>query len=322
MTLSGPGALLDRRLLFVTGKGGTGKSTVTAALGDLAASLGKRTLLVEVDAKGNLTDFFEHPRVGFDPVEIRPNLFAMTMNTEDSLAEYLRIFLGMGRVSRIGVLSRIFDFIANAAPGVKEILTVGKIAYEATLMQGEEPKWDLIVVDAAPTGRIVGQLDAPAAINDLFEVGMVHDQTHWMREVLADPSLTALVIVATPEEMPVAESIELYHSCQSLDVHPQAIIVNRVLPELFTTSEEALFENLANGAPAEFLREKLGGDPEPVIDAARLAVRLRRSRVDHVRHLREAVPLPTLYVPYMFVRDYGQRSTNLVADAMRQEMGL
>ncbi len=121
-------ALLDRRLVFVTGKGGTGKSTVAAALGDLCASMGKRTLLVEVDARGNLTDFFEHARVGFAPEEIRPDLYCMTMNTEDSLEEYLTIFLKMGRVSRLSILSRVFDFIANAAPGLRIRLRFAVVA--------------------------------------------------------------------------------------------------------------------------------------------------------------------------------------------------
>lgn len=295
---------------------------MTAALGDLAASLGKRTLLVEVDARGNLTDFFEHDRVGYVPEEIRPNLYCMTMNTEDSLEEYLTIFLKMGRVSRLSILSRIFDFIANAAPGVKEILTIGKIAYEATLMQGGSRKWDLIIIDAAPTGRIVGQLDAPAAINELFEVGMVREQTDWMREILADPRITALAIVATPEEMPVTESIELYQTTRTLDVSLQAVFVNRVLPELFTTTEEETFENMRQPEPARLIQDSVQGEIDPVFEAARLAVKLRRSRVEHIRRLRTEIPVPTIFVPYLFVRDHGQRSTRLVAQAIREEMGL
>ncbi|MFN8104157.1 MAG: ArsA family ATPase [Acidimicrobiia bacterium] len=314
--------LLGRQLLFVTGKGGTGKSTIAAAIGELAASLGKRTLMVEVDAKGNLTDFFEHPRVGFEPAEIRPGLWAMTMNTEDSLREYLQIFLKMGMVSRIGPLSSIFEFVANAAPGVKEILTVGKIAYEATLTEGVDFKWDLIVVDAAPTGRIVGQLDAPAAINELFEVGMVRTQTDWMREVLADPNRTALLIVATPEEMPVAETIELYHATEALDVRLAGVVVNRVLPELFTTAEEGVFDHLGDVDAMGVIEDVTGGPVGPVLEAARLAVTLRRTRVEHIRRLREGVPLPMLYVPYLFTRSHGKRATRLVADALAAEMGL
>lgn len=321
-TLTVGEGLLDRQLLFVTGKGGTGKSSVTAALGELGASLGKRTLLVEVDAKGNLTDFFEHGSAGFTPEEVRPGLWCMTMNTEDSLQEYMQIFLKMGRLPRIGVLAKVFDFIANAAPGVKEILTVGKIAYEAIRTRGTGREWDLIVVDAAPTGRIVGQLDAPAAINELFEVGMVRDQTDWMREVLADPQRTGIVIVATPEEMPVTETIELYEHTKSLDVKLAAVVVNRVLPELFTTAEQATFDALGDEEPAAVLSAAVDGDPAPLFDAARLAVRMRRSRVEHIRRLQAAVPLPTLFVPQLFLRTHGQRSTRLIAENLQAELGL
>ena len=117
--------LLDRRLLFVTGKGGVGKTTVAAAIALLAASRGKRTLVGEVDAKGNLADFFSVEPTGWKPREVQPNLFAMSMDTEESLKEYLRLQLRVPLLARLGPLARTFDFLASAAPGVREILTVG-----------------------------------------------------------------------------------------------------------------------------------------------------------------------------------------------------
>ncbi|MBW3668060.1 MAG: ArsA family ATPase [Actinobacteria bacterium] len=309
--------LLDRRLLFVTGKGGVGKTTVAAALASLAAQHGKRTLLCEIDAKGNLADFFETGPTRFEPREVQPNLWAMSMDTEESLKEYLSINLKLPVMARIGPLARIFEFVATAAPGVKEILTVGKLTYEV-----REQQYDLVVVDAVATGHIVGQLAAPQAINELVQVGLVRQQTHWMLDILGDAARTGLVIVATPEEMPVNETIELAGRVRAgTNVDLAAVVVNRVLPELFGRGEEEVFERLAAPEHANVLDTVLGGDASPILDAARLAVTLRRTRAGHLGHLREHVDVPLLYVPYLFARTHGLRSTNQIAEALSQELG-
>ena len=311
--------LLDRRLLFVTGKGGVGKSTTAAALGLLSAQRGRRTLVVEVDAKGDLGDFFETPRPGFDPKRVAPNLWAMSMDTEASLREYLHLQLRLPAVAPLGPLARAFDFVATAAPGVREILTVGKIGWEV-----RERHYDLVVVDAAATGHIVGQLTAPAAINELVRVGQVREQTGWLADLLADHTVTGLVVVATPEEMPVNETIELVDRMKAetrIDV--AAIVVNRVLPELFSGADEEIFERLREPALTARLAGVAGGPVGSVLEAARLAVTLRRTRAGHLERLRASIDaaVPLLYVPYLFTRGHGLRTTGQVADALGDELG-
>lgn len=311
--------LLDRRLLFVTGKGGVGKTTVAAALGLLAAQRGRRTLVCEGDAKGNLAELFETGPTGFREREVQPGLWAMAMDTDESLKEYLRINLRLPMTARIGPLARIFDFAATAAPGVKEILTVGKPVYEV-----REGHYDLVVVDAVATGHIVGQLAAPRTVDRLVKVGLVRQQTHWMLDIMGDPARTGLVIVATPEEMPVNETIELAgRVATETDVDLAAVVVNRVLPELFGRGEEEVFERLCEAAPAATLSDAVGagGDVGPVLEAARLAVSLRRTRVAHIERLRDHVDAPVLYVPELFNRSHGLRSTHQVAEALGQELG-
>ncbi|GAC1530564.1 MAG: hypothetical protein NVS3B12_05260 [Acidimicrobiales bacterium] len=313
------GDLLDRKLVFVTGKGGVGKTTVAAGLALLASQRGKRTLVCEVDAKGNLRDFYESGPIGFDAHQVQPGLFAMSMDTERSLDEYLRLFLKIPVMGRIGPIARMFDFVATAAPGVKEILTVGKLAYEV-----RERHYDLVVVDASPTGHVIGQLAAPQAINSLVQVGLVRSQTDWMLDILSDPLQTGLVIVATPEEMPVNETIELSTRVrQETTVDLAAIVVNRVLPELFGRSEEAVFDRLADPALRSQVDQAAGGDTGPLLDAARLAVTLRRTRTVHLEHLRSSIDptLPLLYVPYLFSRTHGLRSTRVVAESLAAELG-
>jgi anion-transporting ArsA/GET3 family ATPase len=315
--------LLGRRLLFFTGKGGVGKSTITAGMALLAADHGKRVLVIEVDAKGNVTDRFESRPVGFDPREVHPGVFVLALDTESSLKEYLKLNLKVPIVGRLGPLARVLDFVATAAPGVKEVLTIGKACWEAREAIEGRAGWDLVLVDAAATGHVIAQLGAPEAIRELVAVGPVRSQTEWMTELLDDPAITALNIVATPEEMPVEETIDLVgRAREELEVPLGAVIVNRVLPELFTRADEETFEALAEPPASEVLAARAGSGVTAVLDGARLAVSLRRTRTVHLNRLRTQVDLPMLYVPYLFSRRHGLRETRMVAEALSQELGL
>jgi anion-transporting ArsA/GET3 family ATPase len=310
---------LDRQLLFVTGKGGVGKTSVAAALGQLAASHGRRTLLCDIDAKGDLADAFETAPTSFEEREIAQGLWAMSMDTEASLKEYLSLQLKIPLLARLGPLARTFDFVANAAPGVKEILTVGKLAYEV-----RERNYDLVVVDAPATGHIVGQLAAPQAIKDLVKVGLVRDQTGWMLDILGDAARTGVVVVATPEEMPVTETLELADRLRTETVVDlAAVVVNRVLPELFGRGEEEVFHSLREPGPVDSLAAAVGGRVEPLLDGAELAVTLRRTRAGHLATLRDGVRpgVELVYVPELFQRSHGVRATHQIAEALGAELG-
>jgi anion-transporting ArsA/GET3 family ATPase len=324
--------LLDRRLLFVTGKGGVGKTTIAASLALLAGQRGKRVLIGEVDDKGNLADFFESDELAWAPREVAPNVWAMTMHTEASLQEYLGLQLKVPRLARLGPLARTFDFVASAAPGVKEVLTVGKFLWEEQERMptggrrggtAPGPKWDLVVVDAAASGHVVAQLAAPQAIRELVNVGLVRDQTNWMIDILSDPARTGAVIVATPEEMPVNEAVELAGRLDDeTTVDLAAVIVNRVLPELFGRDEEAVFERLQEPDAVAALDEATGGPVVPVLDAAELAVKLRRTKAGHLADLRNRLDgVPMLYVPELFARHRGVREIQIVAERLGEELG-
>jgi anion-transporting ArsA/GET3 family ATPase len=312
--------LLELKLVFVTGKGGVGKTTVAAALASLAAEHGKKVLTCEVDAKGDLSSLFEAGPTDFTPREVAPDVWSMSMDTEASLREYLKLHLRIPVVGRIGPLAKAFDFVATAAPGVREILTVGKLCYEV-----RERHYDLVVVDAPASGHIVGQLAAPQAINDLVKVGLIRGQTDWMLEILSDPAQTGLVAVTTPEEMPVNETLELVtRVAAETTVRMSAVVVNRVLPELFGQREEEIFEQLRQPETEAVVSTRAGGDVAPVLEAARLAVTMRRTRSAHLQRLQAGLPegLPVLLLPYLFARTHGRRTTHQVAQSLSEELGL
>jgi anion-transporting ArsA/GET3 family ATPase len=287
---------------------------------------------------------FETGPTEFQEREIAPGLWAMSMSTEESLREYLRLQLKMPLLGRIGPLARTFDFVANAAPGVKEILIVGKVAWEV-----RERHYDLVVVDAPASGHVVGQLAAPQAIRDLVKVGRVRDQTDWMLDILGDAATTGVVIVATPEEMPVTESLELADRLRDdTVVDLAAVVVNRVLPELFTRGEEQVFRGLreperssalasavaaqggrgtgggtgTSGGTGTGPNEGAGAAVGPVLDGAELAVTLRRTRAEHLAALRDGLSgTDLLYVPELFQRSHGLRATRQIAESLGAELG-
>jgi anion-transporting ArsA/GET3 family ATPase len=313
--------LLDRRLLFFTGKGGVGKSTVAAATALLATARGKRVLLVEVDAKGNLSDIFERPRVGFEPVEVQPGLHLMQMRTDASLREYLRIHVRVPVLGGVGPFANVLEFVANAAPGVKEILTVGKVCWEVhEALEGRAP-WDLVVVDAVASGHVIAQLDSPRAIRELVQVGRVREQTEWMSELLASPAITALNIVTSAEEMPISETIDLVARARAeLEVPLGAVIINRLLPEPFTYADEPVVTALRAAPAMEVLGARIGPGAEAVLDAVALAGSLRRSRAPHLTRLRATVDLPMVNLPYLFSRDHGLRAIHQLAESLGEEL--
>jgi anion-transporting ArsA/GET3 family ATPase len=271
-----------------------------------------------MDAKGALAAAFDVAPLRFAPTEIAPNLSGMAMNTEDSLREYLRLFVRVPLVGRIGPLAHTFDFVADAAPGVKEILAVGKLCFEV-----RERHYDLVVVDAEASGHIVAQIAAPRVIRQLVQVGLVREQTNWMIDILEDPQRTGVVVVTTPEEMPVTETLELVERVRTdTGVAIAAVVANRVLPALFSGRELDVFERLRLAPVRSLLVEAAGAKVETVIEASASLEARRLIGATHLDRLRNGLDsvVPVLMVPELFTRATGRRVVSLVAGYIHDEL--
>jgi len=237
--------MLDRKMTFVSGKGGVGKSAVTASLALQAARRGLQVLVIGMVEGIGAGLHLSTKRLTYAPHLVRPGVTALAVNRSDALDEYLRLQLHVPRAAPTKVLSRALSVLAETAPGVREIVTIGKPVYE--MWQG---RYDLVLVDAPPLGQLFSYLRAPSTIAELVPGGPIRAQAERMSSALADPEAVSLVLVTTPDELPVLETKD---TLELLEAEPvvglDTVVVNRVLPDL--QLDEATVATLPDGPHRE-----------------------------------------------------------------------
>ena len=241
-------ALLDRRLIVVTGKGGVGKTTVAAALGRLAAREGIRTTVVEVGGSSRVAEMFSRTPEPGEEVRLEERLAAVSIDPDRALLEWVQA-LGGRMPGRILTSSGTFQYFAAAAPGAREIVTMIKIWRLASSRRGSRRGTDLVIFDAPATGHALGMLRSPETFARIARVGPIVRDTGHVRELLADPERTAYLAVAQGTEMAVTETIELQQGLEEATGRRlDAVIVNALLPRRFSAGELEKVEALgANG---------------------------------------------------------------------------
>lgn len=244
--------LLSRRLLVVTGKGGVGKTSVAAALAWLASRRGLETVLVEV------SDPPVAPRLlggaelapGREPREVAPHLYWLQIDPLDTLSEYLELQLPVRRLVRGVLHNAAFRRLLEAAPGWRELITLGKLWYLETRADAEQPRWDLLIVDAPATGHGLSFLSVPGVVTDTVRLGPLRRHTEWVQALLRDPARTRVLPVTLPEELPIKETLELRERVRALGLALGPLIANGVEPGPALADPQRVFaalEDVARG---------------------------------------------------------------------------
>ena len=241
--------LLAKRLVFVTGKGGTGKSTFTALLGRRAAARGVRTLLVELDSRSALKDIFGVHRIGYQPVPLAQGLYAVDIDSENAVVSYLSEALGSKAIATLVINNRIVRYFYDAVPAGREIVVMNRLyTLAAGGRTGDEHEFDLFVVDMPAAGHALSLLQLPGTVRGALKVGPVARRARQMEELFLDPGRCAVVFVAIPEEMAVAETVE-FHAKFRQEAHaPVGPVVANMVPVPFLDDASAFLYRQARGA--------------------------------------------------------------------------
>ena len=302
--------MLEKRLLFVTGKGGVGKSTVAASLGLAAAARGKRTIVCEIGSQEHTSRLFNRAEVGFHEVQLEDNLWTISIDPDESMREYVLLQLKVRAMRDLLFRSRVFTYLTAATPGLKELVTIGKIwelsQLDRKVRKGR--KYDLVIVDAPATGHGIGFLQTPRTFANIARVGPIHAQAQELDRYITDHASTGVAIVALPEETPVNETAALERELrEEIGVSVDRVYMNALYPERFSNGEA----------------ERLEGERPQATDAVREALRAaisehRRahSQRAQLERLRRQVSTPVKNLPFIFEPQLGVEDARELAASL------
>jgi anion-transporting ArsA/GET3 family ATPase len=301
-------SLFDKRLIVVAGKGGVGRTTVSASLAVAAARKGKRVLLCQTKSKERLSHLFASPQVGTDLVRLRDRLWGVNMTPQAALREYGAMVLRSEFIAKQVLENKVSRTFLRAIPGLEDYSMLGKVWYHTTEEeQAGRPKWDLVIMDGPATGHLLTMLMIPQAILEAVPEGPLTRPASATLQLLRDPARSAMVLVTLAEDLPSNEAIELAKKQRETVRMPFGpLVVNQLYPPRFAQGPSA---RAVASMPEEL------GDPglEPLIDVARLAQRRRALNDRYLDRLRKDLPLPQVHLPYLFMPDFGPEAIDELA---------
>lgn len=315
----------DRRLLIVSGKGGTGKTTVAAACAMAAARAGKRVLLAEVEGRGGAFDLLSLPHTGFEERRTPLGFSIVAISARDALIEYLWLFFRMRTLSRTLARAQVLETVTDGVPGFRDLMIAGKM-YELTTWRStsREPeaqrraKYDLVVVDAPPTGQVLGMLRAPRAYRGIIRGGRPASQLVGIDRLFREESRVALV--TTPEELAVTETVETAEAMRGAGFPEPWVVANRVRPPAFPRGMRAAGMRLGAEEIGRRLAEAgaaVGPDEaEALLRAAREEEARSEAERRQLKALAAAGTPAAVELPLLATRAFGRDEVERLAAAL------
>jgi len=293
--------LASQRLVVVTGKGGVGKTTVTAALAHAATAGGRRVLAVEV-GRGPLGSLLGGTRLGTAPMRVAAGLAAASLEPEVLLGDFVEGVLRFRILARRLLESTSFQVLAAAAPGLGEFLVLQRLLGWVEARRRGRPVYDLVVVDAPASGHSLPLLAAPHTLGALARLGPVAELLARIQRLIADPRATLVCVVTTPEELAVRETMELHRElAERLGLAVAPPIVNALPPRRFTAGDAAALDRL---------------------DAARFQLERRRQADAQLTALRRAVGAAPVRLPFLFEAPDAPAGLAVLAAALGRAAGV
>jgi anion-transporting ArsA/GET3 family ATPase len=304
--------LLQRDAVFVTGKGGVGRTTVCAALALVAASRGRRTIVCEVGDQHRLPGLFGYAGGHGREVALAPNLWATTVDPQVALREYLSSQIP-GPLARVLADSRMFRYIYAAAPGARELVTLGGIwDLGEGKVRRENPPYDLVIVDAPATGHAVAMLRTPRVLADIARVGPLHKRSETLWRHWTDPGASAIVAVSLAAEMPVNETLDLERRVHDqLGREVDLVVANGLYPRRFSAAD---VEALAA------LDGRVGVAGRAAASAARSQAARVKVQQAQLRRLRKDASAPVVTLPYLFEPELDVDDVERLAGELEREL--
>ena len=301
--------LLTKKLIFLTGKGGVGKSTISAALANLAASQGKRVLVCELDADSSMERIFGAMKIGYKPTEVAKGTWCVNINATEAIQHFVRRSLPIGRIANIILRNKVAKILFESAPSVIEAVILDQVGAYVT---SEKDPFDLVIVDLPSSGHALTWMNVPKSMASAFRVGEMANRLQTLADLIASPEKSALVVVCLPEEIPINETIELHQKLlDQVDTPISAIIVNCIRASGVEPKDAKWVRSIEKNSP-----DHLQANLSSIAHGLELGGFWNSDEREHINRLRKHIKANFFEVPFFFDKIHEQQLVQRVAESL------